>query len=454
MSVFGRITDGLRRVAARFASTPSWHAYLSAGIPVDIRRAVGDGSGSSAVMAALMWIMRTFPEAPPVVYRLLPDEQLAPERRHPMVRLLRRPNPHYSGVVMWMAAVASLYVTGNAYLLKVRDTRERVVELWWAPNWLIEPRWSPEGTDFVSHYEYRPGADIINLPASEVVHFRFGIDPDNIRKGLSPLASVLREIYTDDEAARFTSSLLRNMGVPGIIVSPEQGDYTPDSDEVAETKTYLRSMFTGERRGEPLVMTGPTRVASFGFSPEQMNLRDLRRVPEERVSAVLGVPAVVAGLGAGLDRSTFTNMVEAREMAYESNIIPTQRLLAEDLHYQLLPDFEGDPEEFEVGFDLSKVRVLQEDEQRKAQRWTQMVAGGLAMVSEGRRACDLPVEDSHEVFLRPVNLIEVPAGERAPAPELRSREEVLRKLISGVREASAELEAALATPNGNGADHE
>lgn len=448
VTFFGRITTSLRTIASRFSGSPAWHAYVSPGLPLDIRRQVGDGTSSSTVMAPLLWIMRTFPEAPPMVSRVLPSDQLEPDRRHPMVKLLRQPNPHYSGTVMWMALLASFYVDGNGYLLKVRDDQERVTELWWAPHWLIEPKWNGDGTDFVTYYEYRPGSDTINLHPEEVVHFRFGLDPGNHRKGLSPLASVLREIYTDDEAARFTASLLRNMGVPGLLVAPDQADYSPSAADVAETKGYLKAMFTGDRRGEPLVMTGPTKVTAFGFSPEQMNLKDLRRVPEERISAVLGVPAVVAGLGAGLDRSTFTNMAEAREMAYESNIIPTQRLLAEDLRGQLLPDFEAEPDEFEVGFDLSKVRVLQEDEQRKAQRWTQMLGGGLATIAEGRRACDLPVatDGSQDVFLRPVNLTEVavdpakrPSPPTTPPPDPTTTPATRRDL------------QVLALANGNGA---
>src|SRR3990167_8384960 len=122
-------------------------------------------------------------------------------------------------------------------------------------------------------------------------------------------------------------------------------------------------------------MSGPTKVAQFGFSPEQLVLRDLRMIPEERVTAVLGVPAVVAGLGAGLVRSTVTNMDEAREMAYESNIIPTQRCLAEDIRFQLLTDFMAEEEiwSWRFGFDLSKVRVLADDEDR---HWRRLGVGG------------------------------------------------------------------------------
>jgi hypothetical protein len=158
------------------------------------------------------------------------------------------------------------------------------------------------------------------------------------------------------------------------------------------------------------------KVDVLSFSPEKMNLKDMRRVPEERITATLGIPAIVVGLGAGLDRSTFANYAEARESAYESFIIPNQRRFAADLKSQLLPDF-GDTAGVAIQFDTSGVRVLQDDENAKAQRWINLVNGGLAMVSEGRNAVGLPVEPEHDVFLRPANLIETGPGAE-PAPEV------------------------------------
>ncbi len=37
---------------------------------IDFENKVGDGLGSSVLMAPLNWLMRTFPEAPPIVERL------------------------------------------------------------------------------------------------------------------------------------------------------------------------------------------------------------------------------------------------------------------------------------------------------------------------------------------------------------------------------------------------
>jgi HK97 family phage portal protein len=317
-----------------------------------------------------------------------------------------------------MATLVDYMVDGNGYWIKLRDRSGIVRELWWAPSWTCKPVSEAGSNALITHYNYTPSATTVELPVTDVVHFRFGLDPDNPRLGMSPLKSVLREVFTDDEAANFTASLLRNMGVPGLVVSPEQAEARPSSDDVAATKAYFKGAFTGDRRGEPLVMSGPTRVAQFGFSPEQLLLRELRRIPEERVTAVMGVPAIVAGLGAGLERSTFSNMAEAREAAYESGLIPTQRILSEEVRFQLLSDFEPDPFAWRFGFDLSKVRVLQEDLTRQAERFNIGVNGGWVKVSEARAAVGLAVEDGDDVYLRPLNVREAgPDAEPEPEPE-------------------------------------
>jgi hypothetical protein len=119
---------------------------------------------------------------------------------------------------------------------------------------------------------------------------------------------VLREVFTDNEAADFTATLLRNMGVPACSSARRRGAVSTRRTRRRRRKATSETKFHGDRRGEPIVMTGATKVEQFGFSPEQLLLRELRRIPEERITAVLGIPAIVAGLGAGLARSTFTNM--------------------------------------------------------------------------------------------------------------------------------------------------
>ena len=149
-----------------------------------------------------------------------------------------------------------------------------------------------------------------------------------------------------------------------------------------------------------------------------MNTRGLRQIPEERVTAVLGLPAAVVGLGTGLEQTKVgATMRELRELAYENNIVPTQRLFEEEITTQLLPDFVSNVQRWQFGFDLTDVRVLQDDENERAERWVKLVQGGIATRAEGREAEGLPVGDTDRVFLQPISVVEVPVGQAVTPSE-------------------------------------
>jgi len=388
------------------------------------------GSGSSGVMgtsivaAVLGWIARTFPEAPLVVEKRTAPRQWEIVDDHDLAILVERPNDWYSGVALWTATILEWWMDGNAYWLKRRDSSLKPTELWYVPHWMIEPK-GPDGArdsdTYITHYEYKPyyGAPVTRLLPEDVVHFRHGLDPANPRKGYGKFKSLFREIFSDEEAANFTAALLHNMGVPGIVISPskESVDYEPSDAEVQATKEYISQNFSGDHRGEPIVMKGPVSVSQFGFSPEQMNLRELRRIPEERISGVVGVAAIVAGLGAGLDRSTFANYAEAREASYEENIIPSHRFMSADLGLQLLPDFESDIRAHRTKFDTSEVRILQEDKNAESTRLIAQFDGGIATMAEVRAKLGLDVKPEHEVFSVKLNVEYVRADDFAAFTE-------------------------------------
>lgn len=382
---------------------------------VDYEAEVGSGLTASVVMAPVGWIQRTFPEAPVIVQQRNSDHQWETVADHPMIDLLDQPNPYYSGVQLWSPTILSWCLDGNAYWVKVRSMAGRVVQLWYVPHWMIKPACPNDGSEFISHYDYRPVNTTIRLEVDDVVHLRYGLDPNNIRLGLSPLKSVLREVFTDLEADNFTASLMRNSGVPGLVIAPKESGAMVSGAELKTMKAYVHQQFTGDHRGEPFLASGPTEVHQFGFNPRQLNLRDIRALPEERVTAVFGIPAIIAGLGAGLARSTFSNYAEAREAAYESNIIPTQRLMSSELRSQLLVDYH-DTRGYRVGFDNSEVRILQEDENARTERWNGMLASGGVTLAEYRAAQGLDVSSADDVYLRQSGVVVVTRDQAALLP--------------------------------------
>lgn len=429
MGLLGRIGAAVRSTVLRFTtrSSEGW-SYLSRRRGRDAIL-VGDGSTSSIVVAAVGWIGRNLTTAPIRVQTKDDDGKLEVAKDPGSVaflELLETPNAAYDGADLLQAVGWDYWIDGNGYVVKVRDqgTGGRPIALWWIPSFLIEPKWPEDGSVFLSHYLYRPAPEVeIRLETDDVIHFRNGFDPDNIRKGRSPLKSVLREIYTDEEAASYTSTMLRNLGVPGIVISPDSDDVDLEDEDADAIKEQFRQNFTADRRGEPMVIGSKARVERISFSPAEMNLRDLRRIPEERVTAVLGMPAIVAGMGAGLDRSTFANFAEAREAGYEENIVPTHGKLGRTLRRTLLSEFVSDPAGYVVDFDYANVRVLQEDETKKWERGVNAASKGTIELADFRRMVGLPVEDAlHRIYLRDARLVAIrfdspEAKGEAPEPE-------------------------------------
>lgn len=412
------VGEGFKAAGMMFSGRKAhwWGTFLNRAT-WDLRREVGDGTSNSIIVATLGWISRNFPEAPFRIRERDEDGEWS-ETQDPgairLVDLLRSPNPYFSGVLLWMATIVDYWVNGNAVWWKIRQEggpgSGAVRELWWIPWALIEPRWPEDGSVYISHYEYKPDpTKTIKIEPTEVVHFRYGLDPDNIRVGRSPLLSILREIFTDDQAAAFSASLLRNLGVPGVVISPVSEDQDMDSDGAKGIKADFSERFGGDNRGAPLVMSQPTNISVLSFNPQQMDLKGLRRVPEERVTAVTGVPAIVAGLGAGLDRSTFANFAEAREAGFEENILPSQRNLASQIDIQLLPDFVVDRSRFLCDFDPTGIRVLQEDQTALWTRAADAASKGLITIASFKQQIGLPVNDEADhVYLRAFNVVTVP----------------------------------------------
>lgn len=418
-NVFTKALNSAREALFPSPASYGWSTILTPGTNFDYQTEVGNGTGSSTIMAPLEWITRTFPEAPLSISKFLKDGQEEVEPGHDLIRLLHRPNPFFTGSLLWQATILDYYLDGNAYWWKIRDRGGKVAQLWWIPSCFVEPEVNnqTDQTSFIDYYKYNPNGSEVRIDPEDLVHFRYGVDPEDMRRGRSPLKSVLREVFTDDQGANYTAAILKNMGIPGLIITPTTDAEIGAVSDPKVLKERLTQQFNGDDKGAPLVSEAPIKVEQFSWNPEQLNLRELRKIPEERVSAVLGVPAIVAGLGAGLDRSTFANMSEAREMAYESNIIPAQRTLAEDIRFQLLSEFEKDPFAWKVFFDLSEVRVLQEDENKKAERLNTGVQGGWIKRSEARRELGLDAEDYDEVYLLSASMEEIVPGEEKEEPE-------------------------------------
>jgi HK97 family phage portal protein len=384
----------------------TWGAWRHTG-SFNYAGAVGDGLGSSLVVACLNAIARQFPEPPLRVFKPDAKGEEKAVRAHPVEVLWRRPNPFMTPELLETYIAIVQHVGGDAYLWKNRSTGRRPVELWPIAPHLIEPAWPEAGattTTWITHYDYRPDsrAEPIQIPTEDVVHLRMGLNPDNLRKGWSPLRAGLAEIFTDQESTAFLAALLRNFGVPPVMLAPDvRAGSSPSKEQLAQTKREMEQKFSGERRGGFMLLPAPWVSTKVGYSPADLNLDKLHALPETRIPALLGIPAVCVGLLAGLDRATYSNADQLVEYFIESKMVPYWRLVAADLTRQLLPDFESE-EDAVLRFDLQDVRALQEDMDNKYTRVLNAYGKGLITMNTGLRELGFPeLGEDGDVLLLP-----------------------------------------------------
>lgn len=403
---------------------------------------IGDGSNNSAVVACLNVLATSFAEPRPLVFADTEDGDQEVVKKHPLSKLLERPNPFTSGNLLAHYMVVALSAYGDAYLYKNRNSDGNVVQLIpLMPN-LVEPK-GDEDT-LITHFKYAPhgglGGNSIVVPTNDIVHIRNGIDPNNHRRGFAPLKSVLREILGDEAAGQYAAALLHNMAVPGVILSPKDDSMGGPSKEEAEAISAMyKQKFGGKNRGAPMILSGSMNVEVVSFSPDQMNLTELRKLPEERVSAVLGVPAILAGLGAGLDAATYNNTRELREFFTEQKLVPLWKSVASELTHQLLrKDFDND--DLYVKYNLDDVRALSQDKDDIYKRMNTAVQGGWITIAEARKQAGLNTDETHELYLRPMNMVERSVDGSAPQTE-----EEPNKDIEDLKQAMEELDRKVMT---------
>ena len=361
----------------------SWSDIFSKtqGSQIDYKREIGNPTHSSLIMTAVNYAGRRLPEAPIKVYDEDADEKLTVVRKHPLSELIKRPNMFYSGATLMKSFALNWLMDGNVYWRVIPNKRGNPLQIWPIPYWMIEPIWGKDPSSYIDAYRYKVNNSYEDIPVEQIIHFRDSEDPDNSRKGLSPLKCLLREIYSDNEVANFAAVLLKNGGIPDFILSPKEGSFT-DAEQRKISEDFQRRR-TGDERGKAVGMSKAISVERLTFEPDKLDLSRMRTIPETRLCAVLGIPSVI--LGFQMEKAgKFKNMEEASDQATEGFLKPLWDYQDDELTHQLLPLFEKDTTNRVVAHDVSEVQALQEDRNEFSLRICTQYEKGILKRKEAR----------------------------------------------------------------------
>lgn len=411
----------------------------------DYRHELGPLELSSLAMAVCNFTTIRIPEAKPAVVRTKGGD---PEfdHEHPAAKLIRRPNKHKIWANYADSCSKGWWFSGNVYFYETRDLTGTPVELWNLPHSLVDERWPGDGRapdverwaaahkernadldPFLSHYQYTPpGKEPVLYPAKDIIHLKRGCDLKRPRRGEGAFESLFEELCGDRRMAIYIATIMGNMGLQVPVFSPKDRDITISPTAAAAMKESWIQKTTGDRAGEPVIMTEPIDLEKFGFNPSELDLSQLRLIPESRVCAVCQISPAALQVMVGIQNGTsYASSEQARQQGYEEVIIPIQTVWGEEFTHQLLSEFE-DSEGAEFVFDTSKVRVLQEDEDAKVKRESEIFKSGGSTLDQyltavGKKPVGPPLGDVRLVPglstpMSPEKLIEMATKAPEPVP--------------------------------------
>jgi hypothetical protein len=257
--------------------------------------------------------------------------------------------------------------------------------------------------------------------------------------------------------------MVRNGGMPSIMVGPDYKGGVEDlsEDDARQTKRKLQQDFTGDNAGSVLVMTGPFKVEQVSHKPSEMAFDEIRRKPEERVCAALGLNPLVLQLGSGLERATYSNLEQATRSAWTDGMIPLMRQMSEALTIALLPDYEETQPGDYLEFDVANVPSLQADLNEDAERAERLYKSGIIDLATAKRVAGVTPSDDDLGYYHPtavpvqIGAQELLVPDAAPVSTARTADETAKLVgaAGALIRAGFEPEAALQAVGLNSIQH-
>jgi HK97 family phage portal protein len=308
---------------------------------------------------------------------------------HPVAKVLRRPNPHMSGINFRRAMIASLELHGNAYaIIRERDKRGYPTRIDFADATQMSVIVGNEDV----YYVYGEGKDLI--PSRDVIHFK-GYAPDGI-EGKSPIQLHRDMIENSINATRFSKNLYKN-DLRSTAVFSLEGELSTEAYD--RTKTQLQDMYrkASARADVPLVLEGGTKVNSLTITPEDAQFIATKLQNIDEIAAIFRVPPHKVG---DWTRGTYSNNTQANLEYFTDCVRPLLEMIEEELSQKLFLEVEQDSHYIKFNFK----GLLRTDINSQINNYRTMHNIGVLSPNEIREMEDLaPYEGGDRRFV-PVNM--------------------------------------------------
>lgn len=328
--------------------------------------------------------VRLIAEAAAAIPLVLQDD----ERRydtHPVLELIRRPNPAQGRAELMEAIYGHMLLSGNAYIEAVLGEGRLPAEL----HVLRSDRMAlvPGADGWPIAYDYtvsgRTHRFSMAAGATPICHLK-SFHPQDDHYGFSPLQAAAVAVDVHTSASSWSKALLDNAARPSgaIVYKGADGQSQLTSDQYDRLLSEMESHHQGARNaGRPMLLEGGLDWKPMGFSPSDMEFQKTKEAAAREIAIAFGVPPMLMGIPGD---ATYANYQEANRAFFRLTVLPlVTRVTAGISHW--LAGFSGEPAELRPDLDQIPALAVERDQQ-----WARVGAADFLGAAEKRMILGLP----------------------------------------------------------------
>ena len=326
-----------------------------------------------------------------------------PIEEHEIYDLLENPCPTFREISGWSVryfVFACYILAGEAYLLKIRNNKGKVISLSpMAPSWIVKT--PTANAEYWEIYPYGTmGGNAIVVPTEDVICFKDINLNDPFGRGKGTAETIGDEIQTDEYASKYAKNLFFNDATPSAIIYAPQGN-KDTADQIK--KTWIQKMAGFHHAKEPMVLTGEgSKFEKISQTPTELDFVESRRFLRDSANQQFHIPPEIMGILENSNRST----IDSAFYLLNKNVLSDYlRMFERNINTQLLwEDFDT-----ERKLVLYHENTIEEDVDLKLRIANEGLQRGTLTVNEWRTAMGYERDErGGDVYLRSFSAIPVP----------------------------------------------
>lgn len=352
------------------------------------------------VHACVSAIGKAVSNAPLVIQKPTRDGEMEPVNEGPLYDLFARPNKLMSQRKFLKSLTQTQQLYGETMLLMMTRDANGVInyikpderidvpsELWPVRGDLLEEI-IDERTQLPRAWRMQTKQGTVEVAADSLIHVAEA-NPYSPIRGMGPMQAAYRTASKDFVLDRYDEALLQNSGSPGGILSVD--GHLTDADQRAISDAWRESHGRTDQHRKTAVLPQGTKYEEIGFSPQEMEFRQMREWNRETIMSIFGVTKPIIGLTEGVN---YASSLLAFRSFYEVTVIPFLDFISDEIETKFIQRLKGPESEYSISFDLSGVAAMREDADSKVERTLKLFTQGGRSFSEAAELSGWDIGDT------------------------------------------------------------